>query len=171
MAKAFLNRGNSIEPLCDMEDYLSIHRRTWGLFVSTFRRTQTGIPLSKVKVKENIGLFALKADIIIKGLLRMAETADWCIITAPKRRHKEEHFASEVCKVISKDIGITFYEDAVTCKNRDRFSPEFSLQKEITEKNIIIYDDIITTGITIQSMITLLKDKNILVIAGVNNKK
>lgn len=171
MGKAFLNRGNSIEPLCDLEDYMSIHRRTWGFFISTFRRTQTGIPMSQVKVMENVRLFALKAEIIIKGLLRMQNTDGWCIITAPRRRHKEQHFATEVCKIISKDIGMPFYENAITCKNRDRFAPVFSLNADIKERNIIIYDDIITTGITIQSMISLLMDRNILVIAGVNNKK
>lgn len=171
MGKAFLNRGNSIEPFCDLEDHLSVHRRTWGIFVSTFRRTPSGIPMSQIKCSYNIGLFALKAEVIIRGLLRMVDTKGWCIITAPKRRHKEGHFASEVCKVISKDIGIPFYEDIIICKNRDRYAPKFSIDGNIEERNIIIYDDIITTGITIQSMITLLKDRNLFVVAGVNNKK
>jgi len=127
--------------------------------------------MSALKVADNVRLFAMKAELFIRGLLRLVDTDGWCIITTPKRRNKEWHFATEVCKVISAELGITFYEDAVICKNRDRYSPEFTLREDIKERNIIIYDDIITTGITIQSMITLLKDRNLFVVAGVNNKK
>lgn len=46
--RAFWNH-NSIEPCCDLEDYPSIHKRVWGMFVSTFKRTSYGCPLTKVK--------------------------------------------------------------------------------------------------------------------------
>lgn len=166
--RAFWNK-NSIEPCCDLDDYPSIHKRVWGMFVSSFKRTAYGIPLTKVKCDDNVGLFAMKAEIFIRGVLRLADTNGWCLITTPKRRNIENHFATNVCRMISKEIGVPFYEDAVRAKSRHRVGAEFELIKEINERNIIIYDDILTTGSTIHSMIRLLKDRNIFVVIGINN--
>ena len=163
------NKGNTIEPCCDLEDYPSIHKRVWGIFVSTFKRTKVGYPLSVIKCDENIGLFAMKAEIFIRGCLRLVDTEGWCLLTTPRRRNKDNHFATNVCKTISKELGITFYEDVVIAKSRHRVGAEFELTRAIKERNIIIYDDILTTGSTIHSMVRLLKDKNLFIIIGINN--
>ena len=88
----------------------------------------------------------------------------WCIVTTPKRRHKGEvHFASEICKIAAKELGINFYEDALTCRNRHRIEPEFELELFPKERNVILYDDIITTGSTMNEARRLLTKSGYLV--------
>lgn len=74
-----------------------------------------------------------------------------------------------VCEEIAKEIGIVFYKDTITAKTRQRINPKFNLEKDIKENNIIVYDDIITTGSTLVGVHKLLADKNILYIVGINN--
>lgn len=54
-------------------------------------------------------------------------------------------------------------------KNRHRINPELRILKQLDEKNVVIYDDILTTGSTVQAMRELLEGKNVIVIIGINN--
>lgn len=54
-------------------------------------------------------------------------------------------------------------------KNRHRINPELRILKQVEEKNVVIYDDILTTGSTVQAMRELLEGKNVIVIIGINN--
>ena len=158
------NRYN--EQLCDLNERIAIHRRNFGIYASSFKTSDKGIRLSEIKKEENILLFAMEAAKLIKGLFRFNITKDWCIITTPRRRHKSWHFATMVCKKVSEIVGVPFYEDVLYAPNRDRLNPKFELLKDIKEKNIIIYDDIITTGKTIESTVKPFKDRNVLIIVG-----
>lgn len=160
------NRYN--EQLCDLKERLAIHRRNFGIYASSFKTSEKGIKLSEIKKEENILLFAMEAAKLIKGLFRFNITKEWCIITTPRRRHKSWHFATMVCKKVSEIVGIPFYEDVLYAPNRDRLNPKFELLKDIKENNIIIYDDIITTGKTIESTVKPFKDRNVLIIVGIS---
>lgn len=157
------------EPLCDLADCLALHRRKWGMYASAFKAGNKGIPLSEIKRPENVRLFALKAVEIVKGMLRLNLTDGWCIITTPKRRHKENHFSTMVCKEMSSILCIPFYEDVLSATNRQRIDAKFEVNREITEPNIILYDDIITTGSTLKASIRPFADRNIFVLVGINN--
>ena len=82
------------------------------------------------------------------------------------------HFASEICEETSKRLGIPFYRDVVIAKNRGRITPSFSLQINPSENNIILFDDILTTGITIQETRKLLiaQGHTVIPIVGIRNK-
>ena len=41
--------------------------------------------------------------------------------------------------------------------------------KQVEEKNVIIYDDILTTGSTVGALRNLMEGKNVIVIIGINN--
>ena len=56
-----------------------------------------------------------------------------------------------------------------TQKNRHRIEPEFTLAMDIPEHNVIIYDDIVTTGSTLIATKKLLPGKNLLFIVGIKN--
>lgn len=99
----------------------------------------------------------------------MKQKEGWCIVTTPKRRHKEKNFASMVCDELSKLLNIPFYEDAVEAKNRQRINPQFELVKNITEPGIILYDDILTTGSTLKATADLFADRNVLCVIGIDN--
>ncbi len=107
--------------------------------------------------------------------------ANWTIITTPKRAHTERlkyHFASEVLKITSAETGITFLEDVIGAKDKNKIEPVFFQLKPIPEKtNLIIFDDILTTGKTIYASLDVLKQNpennlqqtNPLIIIAVNN--
>jgi hypothetical protein len=136
-------------------------------------------------------LEAFKADIrnariladILTNLLKyfIPNPANWTIITSPKRAHTERlgyHFASEVLKITSAETGITFLEDVIGAKDKNKLEPVFFQLKPIPKKtNLIIFDDILTTGKTIYATLEVLKQNpennlpntNPLIIIAVNN--
>jgi hypothetical protein len=58
----------------------------------------------------------------------------WCLITAPKRRHKETNFANEVSKRVARDLNIPFYEDCFTAKDRSRINPVFTFTIDLARR-------------------------------------
>lgn len=157
------------EAVCDMAERLGVYKRGDMLFLSFFKKSEEGIPLSAIKTKENVAAFAEKAAETAKGMLRLGNKKDWCIITAPARRHKDWNFSEAVCDRAAALLGIPFHPGAVAAKNRQRVAPEFTLAKEIGEPNIIVFDDILTTGSTLHAISELLQGKNALFIVGINN--
>ena len=129
------------------------------------------MPFSEIKQSaEIVRTFADEALSIIRRFIHNAE--GWAVVTTPKRRHYGGfHFASEVCSIISESLGIPFYRNAVQCINRRRIDPEFHLLLPIGERNVIVYDDIITTGSTLTATASLLSDKDmVLNVVGISNR-
>lgn len=157
------------EPCCDLSDHLQLHKRDCFYYICSYHNTPTGIPISEVKTEPNVELFARKAEEIVRGMVQLRDTKDWCIITTPKRRHKEKNFASMVATQLAKFLGIPFYDDTMEAKGRDRINPDFKLVKDIPESNVILYDDILTTGSTIRACVHLLTDKNVVCVIGIDN--
>ena len=157
------------EPCCDLSDHLQLHKRDCFYYICSYHNTPKGIPISEVKTEPNVELFARKAEEIVRGMVQLRDTNDWCIITTPKRRHKEKNFASMVATQLAKFLGIPFYDDTMEAHGRDRINPDFKLVKDIPESNVILYDDILTTGSTIRACVHLLNGKNIVCVIGIDN--
>lgn len=160
------------EPVCNMVDTIEIHALRGYKYIHSFKTGSTeGTPISELKKPENAYMFALKAKELITATIGLKQTKGWCIITTPKRRHKEKNFASLVCEQLSQMLGIPFHEDVVEAKNRARIDPVFTLVKEVEEPNIIIYDDILTGGTTLYTTANLFPTKNIFLVVGINNHR
>ena len=160
------------EPVCNMVDTIEIHALRGYKYVHSFKTGSTeGTPISELKKPENAYMFALKAKELITATIGLKQTKGWCIITTPKRRHKEKNFASLVCEQLSQMLGIPFHEDVVEAKNRARIDPVFTLVKEVEEPNIIIYDDILTGGTTLYTTANLFPTKNLFLVVGINNHR
>lgn len=158
------------ESVCDMAENIAYHSKQDFAFISSFKKSEQGVPLSQIKSDfSNVATFAKAAVNLIKRIIGLNIKEDWALITTPKRRHKETNFAESVCEEIAKEIGIVFYKDTITAKTRQRINPKFNLEKDIKENNIIVYDDIITTGSTLVGVHKLLTDKNVIYIVGINN--
>ena len=161
--------------LCDMKQHIAAREKT-GFFYTTFFATgKKGRPLEEIKADPNaVRPFALNlADYLERSLGDNLARNDWCICTTPRRRHHTGfHFATEICRLAESELGIPFYEDVVVTKNRSRIEPEFVLNLDPEEANVILYDDIITTGITIRETRRLLLEKGhtVLVVVAIRNQ-
>lgn len=155
---------------CDFTDALRMHVKHDYLYYSLFRRTKEGVDFDTIKQSEEHA--STMAEAVCSLLDRILLNLEgYCIVTTPRRRHFEGfHFSEFVSGLISKTKGIPFYKGAVQCLTKDRLNPEFHLLRDIPEKKIIIFDDIITTGTTLTATRDLFLDKDqVVCIVGIYN--
>lgn len=154
-----------------LEQKIKVLAKDDFLFISLYEKTESGQTLEEIKA--DFSNAEPIADASIKTIRQMIGdnlvNGDWCILTTPKRRHKTHNFASEICERIAKAFRIKFYEDALIAKNKQRIGAEFELTKNIREANVILFDDIITTGSTLIASKKCLTGKNVFIIAAINN--
>ena len=97
----------------------------------------------------------------------------WAMITTGRRRHRDGyHFATEICRKAAMELRIPFYEGAIECGNSDRLKPELKIVNPPKEKNLILFDDVITTGNTMVKTIELLAAEGytVMPIIGIRNQ-
>ena len=162
-------KANGGEAVCDLEPRLAVHERKEFSFLSTFSSSEEGIPLSAIKSQENVEMFANKAIMFITKVLGVKKGEDYCIITTPSRRHKDWNFANEVCKVVASKTGIEYIEKFCSAQDRRRIGGKPFKKNCDVKRNVILYDDILTTGSTIRKTLELLPKENVAVIVGINN--
>lgn len=123
--------------------------------------------------KENAAILADILSILIRYFI--PNPAAWSIITTPKRIHTERlgyHFASEILLLTAAATGINFIEDVICTRNKSKMEPEFFLNKPLPPAPFILYDDILTTGMTIYASLDLIREatgSTPLIIVGINN--
>ena len=137
---------------------------------SVYSRTLTDIKADQDMVEK----FAVGMNTLIRQILGDSlASGEWCIVTSPKRRHKERNFASLISARLADLLGIRFYEDLAECHSKHRVGAVFTFGAEPPkENNIIVFDDFVTTGATMISMRELLRPlgKNLVFFTGINNK-
>lgn len=144
---------------CDLSDRLGLKRCNDTIYHSLFRAGKKGIPLEEIKVPENVWMFASTATEAITSMLG-PNLNDWCVVTTPRRRHREGfHFATEISRTIGNKLDIPFYEETFESENNTRMDPIFNMAKHPKERNVIIYDDVLTTGYTLQAVRQALIDE------------
>lgn len=158
------------EPKCNMEMRMGIRWLKDFAYFSSFGTGHTGIPISEVKKSEYVLLFAEAACAVIEKVIGLHSIGSWAITTTPMRRHKDWNFAEECIKAISSKLCIKCYSRYAVAQDGDRLHPVFYTNGEIEEDNVILYDDIITTGSTVRAMRNVLSNKNVLVVTGIDNK-
>lgn len=146
--------------------------RVW--FLSIWRKSLMGRTLTEIKSDPaEIPHFAEAVSDFILSLLGPSLAAGgWCVCTTPKRRHKVRNFATLVAADIACRLGIPFYEDVALCRSRERVNAVFDLNVLPGEPNVIVFDDFVTTGSTLDAMHRLLAPlgKTLVFVAGINNK-
>lgn len=159
---------------CDMNYILKISPRCGVCFISIWKKTLYGRLLTEIKADDGmIDHFAVSVSDTIKRVVGSElKNGGWCLITAPRRRHVERNFATLVSLKMASLLGIPFYEDIVHCKSKQRMNAVFSLSYVPEEPNIIVFDDIVTTGSTLASIKAAFADckKNLMFFTGINNK-
>ena len=143
--------------------------------ISLWKKSLYGRTLTDIKSDPDmIEKFAEGMNTLIRQILgHSLATGDWCIVTSPKRRHKERNFASLISARLGSLLGIPFYEDVAECHSKHRVGAVFTFGKTPpTERNIIVFDDFVTSGATMISMKNLLEPLgyNLVFFTGINNK-
>lgn len=143
--------------------------------ISLWKKSLYGRTLTEIKSDPNmVEKFAEGMNTLIRQILgHSLASGDWCIVTSPKRRHKVRNFASLISARLAQLLGIPFYEDIAECHSKHRVGAVFTLGKEAPkERNIIVFDDFVTTGATMISMRELFMPLgyNLVFFTGINNK-
>ncbi len=153
---------------------ISYRHPTFGI-ISLWKKSLYGRTLTDIKSDDAmVEFFAQGMNTLIRQILgHNLASGDWCIVTSPKRRHKERNFASMISAKIAELLGIPFYEDIALCHSKHRVGAVFSLGAEPPkQRNVIVFDDFVTTGATMISMKNLLEPLgyNLVFFTGINNK-
>ena len=143
--------------------------------ISLWKKSVYGRTLTDIKADPDmVEFFAVNVAKLVGQILGSSlSLGDWAIVTSPKRRHKERNFASLVSARLADLLGIPFYEDVAECHSKHRVGAVFTFGAEPPkERNIIVFDDFVTTGATMISMRELLRPlgKNLVFFTGINNK-
>lgn len=144
--------------------------------ISLWRRSTFGMTLEQIKETRDMPeFFANNIAPLISSVVGLSlDPEQFVIVAPPKRRHPgKENFASRMALMISHRLGIPFIDDFAVCRTRKRIDPEFHINAPLPEqKNIIVVDDILTTGSTLQAMSRLIAGagRNAIFFAGILNK-
>lgn len=143
--------------------------------ISLWKKSVYGRTLTDIKADPDmVEFFAVNVAKLVGQILGSSlSLGDWAIVTSPKRRHKERNFASLVSARLADLLGIPFYEDVAECHSKHRVGAVFTFGAEPPkERNIIVFDDFVTSGATMISMRELLLPlgKNLVFICAINNK-
>ena len=164
----------TVEARCDFTYKLSLTRRSDVDFISIWKKSVYGRTLTDIKGDPDmVAFFAENITPVISETLgyHLAD-GSWAICTSPKRRHKEKNFATLISERIAASLGIPFYEDVALCHSKQRVNAVFELNNLPKESNIIVFDDFVTTGMTLAGMKKLLSSlgKNGVYFSCINNK-
>ena len=153
---------------------ISYRNPAFGI-ISLWKKSVYGRTLTDIKADQDmVEKFAVGMNTLIRQILGDSlASGDWCIVTSPKRRHKERNFASLISARLADLLGIRFYEDLAECHSKHRVGAVFTFGAEPPkENNIIVFDDFVTTGATMISMRELLRPlgKNLVFFTAISNK-
>lgn len=153
---------------------ISFRNPQFGI-ISLWKKSVYGRTLTDIKSDPDmVEKFAVGMNTLIRQILgHSLHLGDWAIVTSPKRRHKQRNFASLISARLAELLGIPFYEDVAECHSKHRAGAVFTFGKEPPkERNLIVFDDFVTSGATMISMRELLLPLgyNLVFFAGINNK-
>lgn len=153
---------------------ISYRNPAFGI-ISLWKKSLYGRTLTDIKSDPDmVKFFATNVAKLVGQILgNTLADDDWIIVTSPKRRHKERNFASLISARLAELLGIPFYEDVAECHSKHRIGAVFTFGKQPPfERNIIVFDDFVTTDVTMISMRNLLMplQKNLVFFTAISNK-
>ena len=164
----------SEEARCDFQYHLRLTRRASTNFITIWQKSVFGRTLTDIKSDDSMVPFFIEnlVPVIHEMIGFHLANGSWALVTTPMRRHKERNFASRIAEGLAAELGIPFYFDCAHCRSKQRIGAVFDANNIPREANVIVFDDFVTTGSTLQSMKNLLlkEGKNPIFICGINNK-
>lgn len=164
----------SEEARCDFQYHLRLTRRASTNFITIWQKSVFGRTLTDIKSDDAMVPYFIEnlVPVIHEMIGFHLGNGSWALVTTPMRRHKERNFASRIAEGLAAELGIPFYFDCAHCRSKQRIGAVFDANNIPHERNVIVFDDFVTTGSTLQSMKNLLlkEGKNPIFICGINNK-
>ena len=164
----------SEEARCDFQYHLRLTRRASTNFITIWQKSVFGRTLTDIKSDDSMVPFFIEnlVPVIHEMIGFHLANGSWALVTTPMRRPKERNFASRIAEGLATELGIPFYFDCAHCRSKQRIGAVFDASNIPHEGNVIVFDDFVTTGSTLQSMKNLLlkEGKNPIFICGINNK-
>lgn len=169
--KAWSTRGAR----CDMKLNITARVKSGHWYTALHAVSKEGKTLEEIKNDKKCEkqLISELTEYIEGAMGRNLAATGWAMITTGRRRHREGyHFATEVARKTARKLKIPFYEDAIQCGNADRLKPVLTIKEKPKEKNLILFDDIITTGTTASRTAELLEQEGytVITIIGIRNQ-
>lgn len=166
---------DTAEARCDFSPgRIRMTNRGGVFFITLWKKSIYGRTLTDIKGDDAmVDFFAENITPLIRSVLGLfISPNDYAVVTTPKRRHKERNFATLISIQIAAKLGLPFYEDCAHAPSKHRVGTVFSANNIPPHRNIIVFDDFVTTGQTLVSMKNLLVSlgKNCVFFAGINNK-
>ena len=142
--------------------------------LSIWKKTIKGRKLTDIKADDAmVKYFADHLTPVIKKVLgNYLSNGHWAIVPSPKRRHLTQNFACRIAAEIGNRLQIPYYEDVALSHTRQRVAVDFDLGYLPPEPNLIIFDDFVITGSTINDLYRLLETlgQNIFFVVRFQNK-
>lgn len=160
---------------CDMKLNIAARVKNGHWYTSLHAVSKSGKTLEEIKNDKKCEkqLVDELTEYITKATGGNLAANGWAMITTGRRRHRDGyHFATEVSRKAAKRLGIPFYEGAISCGNANRLKPVLTIQQKPKEKNLILFDDIITTGTTAARTVELLAGEGytVITVIGIRNQ-
>ena len=164
----------SEEARCDFQYHLRLTRRASTNFISIWQKSVFGRTLTDIKDDDSMVPYFVEnlVPVIHEMIGYNLPSGDWAIVTTPMRRHLQRNFASRIAEQMASALDIPFYYDCAHCRSKQRVGAVYDANNIPMEHNVIVFDDFVTTGSTIQAMKNLLHSlgKNPVFFCGINNK-
>jgi len=164
----------SMEARCDFQYHLRMTRRASTSFISIWQKSVFGRTLTDIKGDDSmVPFFAEHLMPVIQEVIGFnLSQGDWALVTTPMRRHRVHNFASRIAEQLAAGLGVPFYFECAHCRSKQRVNAVFDAYNIPRERNVIVFDDFVTTGSTLLAMKNLLvkEGRNPIFFCGINNK-
>lgn len=162
------------EARCDLKPCIRLTKRG-VFFITVWKKSLFGRTLKELKADRSmVDVFASNIVPVIQGIIgQNLDPSHFAVICAPRRRHLDWNFGHESAAALARRLGLQFYPDSCKARSKMRVGAIFDPQNVPPHKNLIVYDDIVTTGQTLTSMQNLFHGqlgKNCIFFANINNK-
>lgn len=142
-------------------------------FHALWKKSIYGATLNEIKSDPDRPKFFADnmAEFIAKVIGCNLDCGDWTIATPPPRRHTERNFAQSTAILIAEQLRIQPSLNVAKIRSKGRINAIFDPVDIPRQANIIVFDDIVTTGSTLTAMRNLLLQyhKNVTFFAAINN--
>ena len=165
---------NVEEARCDLKPCIRLTKR--GIFfISVWKKSLFGRTLKELKADHDmVPVFTNAIVPVIRGVLgNSLDPDDFAVVCAPRRRHLDWNFGHASAASVAGALGLPFFADCCTARSKMRVGAVFDPANVPPHKNLIVYDDIVTTGQTLMAMQNLFSGvlgKNCIFFANINNK-